>query len=42
MLAGPELPGLDLDRLLDALAEVCRDTREPNPICRPGGEREAN
>ena len=39
MLAGLQLPELDLDRLFEALAEICRDTRQPNPICRPGGER---
>ena len=30
---------LQLDQLLDSLGRLCADTREPNPICRPAGER---
>lgn len=28
-----------LDSVLRSLGQICADTREPNPICRPGGER---
>jgi len=29
----------ELDPLLHALGQLCSDTREPNPICRPEGDR---
>jgi uncharacterized protein with NRDE domain len=29
----------ELDPLLQALGHLCSDTREPNPICRPEGDR---
>jgi|SRR5579871_568424 len=30
---------LRLEEILAMLAQICRDTREPNPICRAGGDR---
>jgi len=36
---GMTVKELELEPLLTALGTLCADTREPNPICRPGGER---
>ncbi len=34
-----EIESLELAAILGSLGEICKDTREPNPICRPDGER---
>lgn len=39
VVAGLDVPRLSLDALLDALARLCADTIEPEPICRADGPR---
>ena len=38
-VGGLNMDGLELDALLRSLGDICRDTCEPNAICRPDGER---